>query len=498
MNLASILKEAARDFPGHPAVIEGEREVSYKSLWDQAQRLAAGLKALGLESGEGVALCLPGGSRWLAAYFGILAAGGQAVTLFHGMPGLELGRLLADSSPRMLLAGQDQIASLRGQNLRPDFWVVGPGGDLDWPELLALAEPDGELVERQPRDVAAILYTGGTTGRPKGAMLSHGNLLASTGHVAWMERNTPQDRALCFLPLNHVFGQVHISLGTIISSGCLVMLPAFEQEAALAAMVRHGVTKLYAVPTIYVRLLQVPNLKEHLGSVRYCFSAAASMAGEVVRRWRETTGLAIHEAYGMTESAAMVTYNHHHHHRVGSVGTPVATVEVSIRDQQGQRLPAGQDGEIWVRGPNIFQGYLNQPQETASALVEGWFRSGDVGRLDSDGYLFIVDRIKDLIITGGENVYPREVEEFIYQRPEVAECAVVGLPDPVYGERVTAYLVTRPGQTLDPEELRAWLRERLAGYKVPKEFHFTAELPKSGAGKILKRELKRQAGGDAA
>ncbi len=490
MNLCSILREAAHDFPNRPAVIEAGKETSYRQLWDQARELAAGLGSLGLEPGGRVSLCLPGGARWLAAYFGVLAAGGQVATLFHGLPGAELGQLLADSRPGIFLAGAEPIAAL--PEWETGSTVVGPGGDLDWPELAARGRGGMEPVDRDPADTAAILYTGGTTGLPKGALLSHANLIASAVHVAWMERNTPDDRALCFLPLNHVFGQVHISLGTIISAGCLVMLPAFEQEAALRAVADHGVTKLYAVPTIYVRLLQAPGLKARLGSVRYCFSAAASMAGEVVRRWREATGLAIHEAYGMTESAAMVTYNHHHRHKVGSVGTPVGTVEVSIRDQDGLAVPVGQEGEIWVRGPNVFSGYLNRPAETDAALAGGWFHSGDVGRLDDEGYLFIVDRIKDLIITGGENVYPREVEELLFQRPEVAECAVIGLPDAEYGERVTAYLVPRPGRSIDPAELKAWLKECLAGFKVPKEFHSVVELPKSGAGKILKRELKRQ------
>jgi long-chain acyl-CoA synthetase len=492
MNLAGILAAAARDFPERPAVIEAGREVSYRQLLYDSRRLAAGLSGLGLGPGGRAAICLPGGARWLAAYFGVLATGGQVATFFHGLPGPELRRLLEDSRPRVLLAGSEQIAALGGRNLGFGCTVVGPGGEMDWEQLAARGGEAGGMAQRQPGDVAAILYTGGTTGRPKGAMLTHNNLLASAGHIAWMERNTPQDRALCFLPLNHVFGQVHICLATILSAGCLVMLPAFEQEAALEAIALHGVTKLYAVPTIYARLLQVEGLKQRLRGVRYCFSAAASMAGEVVRRWRAATGLDIFEAYGMTESAAMVTYNHHHRHKVGSVGTPVGTVEVSIRDQEGRTLPAGDEGEIWVRGPNVFSGYLNQPGETAAALQSGWFRSGDVGRLDHEGYLFIVDRIKDLIITGGENVYPREVEELLYQRPEVAECAVIGLPDAEYGERVTAYIVARPGQAIDPAELKAWLKQRLAGFKVPKEFVTVDDLPKSGAGKILKRELKRR------
>jgi len=226
--------------------------------------------------------------------------------------------------------------------------------------------------------------------------------------------------------------------------------------------------------------------------VRYCFSAAASMATEVVRAWKDATGLNIHEAYGMTESASMVTYNHYFRHVVGSVGTPVNLVEVSIRDPEGTPLETGRQGEICIRGPNMAKGYLNHPEETRSAWRDGWFRSGDIGLIDEDGYLYIVDRLKDLIITGGENVYPREVEEVLYTHPDVRECAVVGLPDAEYGERVTAFIVARGESPPEPPVLKAFLKSKLAGFKVPKRYIFLPELPKSNAGKLLKREIRKQ------
>jgi long-chain acyl-CoA synthetase len=217
------------------------------------------------------------------------------------------------------------------------------------------------------------------------------------------------------------------------------------------------------------------------------------MAAEIVRQWKEQTGLTIYEAYGMTESASMVTYNHYYRHVIGSVGTPASGVEVQIRDKSGNRLEESQEGEICIRGHNIMKGYLNNPEETRSAFWDdGWFRSGDVGLFDGDGYLFIVDRIKDMIITGGENVYPREVEELLYTRPEVEGCAVVGLPDKEWGERVTAFIVPKPGQVVVPEAIKVFLRSRLSAFKVPKGYIVLNELPKSPAGKILKRELKRQ------
>jgi long-chain acyl-CoA synthetase len=230
-----------------------------------------------------------------------------------------------------------------------------------------------------------------------------------------------------------------------------------------------------------------------MGKVRYCFSAAASMAGEIVRQWKELSGRTIHESYGMTESAAQVTYNHYYRHIVGSVGTTVLGVEVQIRDAEGNQVERGQEGEICICGPNIMRGYLDNPEETDKAFwPNGWFRSGDVGLFDENHYLYIVDRLKDMIITGGENVYPREVEEILYTVPEVQECAVIGLPDKEWGERVAAFVVPRPGKSLAVDELKILLKKHLSPFKVPKEYIIVDELPKNATGKILKRELRKQ------
>jgi len=350
-----------------------------------------------------------------------------------------------------------------------------------------------EALNRDRTDTAAVLYTGGTTGTPKGVMLTHENINTSAHNVAFSEHSTETDRALCFLPFNHVFGQMHIMNATILSCGCLEILPAFDLDRILATMQSGKVTKLFSVPTVYARLLTLKGLKEKLGRVRYCFSAAASMAAEIVRQWKEQTGLTIYEGYGLTESASAVTYNHYYRHVIGSVGTTVPGVEVEIRDKDGNRMKQGQEGEICILGHNITKGYLNNPEETSSAFWgDGWFRSGDVGVLDKDGYLYIVDRIKDMIITGGENVYPREVEEVLYTRQEVEGCAVVGVPDKEWGERVTAFIAPKPGQNVVPEELKTFLKTRLSAFKVPKEYIILSELPKSPAGKILKRELKKK------
>jgi long-chain acyl-CoA synthetase len=280
---------------------------------------------------------------------------------------------------------------------------------------------------------------------------------------------------------------------TILSAGCLEILPAFDLDRVLDVLAAGRVTKLFAVPTVYVRLLGVQDLKEKMGVVRYSFSAAASMAAEIVRRWKERTGLTIHEGYGLTESASAVTYNHYYRHVIGSIGTTVPGVEVQIRDEHGNRMDQGREGEICIRGRNIMRGYLNNPEGTKEAFwANDWFRSGDIGVFDENAYLYIVDRVKDMIITGGENVYPREVEEVLYTRPEVQECAVIGLPDKEWGERVTAFIIPQPGKTIDETELKNFLKSRLSPFKVPKAYHTVSDLPRSPAGKILKRELKKQ------
>jgi long-chain acyl-CoA synthetase len=438
-----------------------------------------------------VALCAPNSYAWLVFYFGALKAGAVAVTFSHLLMKDELTRTLADCQPKILFTVDEKLEHLEDYRERPyPELVVCDHGDISYVRLAEKGSPSFRTVDRDRQDTAAILYTGGTTGVPKGAMLTHQNIQASVFNVAHYERSTPDDRALCFLPLNHVFAQIHIVGATVFSGGGLVLQPAFDLEEALEAVDRHRVTKLLAVPTIYIRLLRLPDLRERITPVRYSFSAAASMAAEVVRQWKDETGLDIYESYGMTESASMVTYNHYYRHVIGSVGTPVSVVEVEIRDPQGNRLEQGERGEICIRGPNITKGYLNNPEETASAFWGDWFRSGDIGVMDEDGYLYIVDRLKDMIITGGENVYPREVEELLYTRPEVLECALVGLPDQEYGERVTAFIIQREGHQVDPSSLKDFLKARLANFKVPKEFIVVEELPKSSTGKLLKREIR--------
>lgn len=495
MNLANNLERSASFFPECPAIVDNGQVITYGQLNEQANRIATSLIKMGIKPGDPIGLLAPNSSDWIAFYFGVLKAGAVAITFSSILRGDELSLLIHHSRPRLILTYDEKLNDLlRLKDVCGMEKIICPNGDLDLSRMIETGSPRFKAIERDRTDTAAILYTGGTTGTPKGAMLTHEGINFSSFSVADFERSTENDRALCFMPFNHVFGQIHIMNATILSGGCLEILPSFNMEQALELMAAGRITKFFAVPTIYVRLLGIDDLRNRLGRLRYCFSAATSMPKEIVKQWKERTGITISESYGMTEGMP-VTYNHYYpdRHVVGSVGQPIHGVEVQIRDTLGNLLEQGHEGEICFRGRNVMKGYLNNPEATRSAFwKDDWLRSEDIGHFDSDGYLYIVDRLKDMIITGGENVYPREVEEVLYVKPEVQECAVVGLPDKEWGERVTAFIVPKPGQNIVPEELKLFLKSRLSPFKVPKEYIVLNEMPKSPAGKILKRELRKQ------
>jgi len=494
MNIAKNLERSAFYFPDRPVLDEDLSETSYAQLNDRANRVATALISMGIKPGDRIGLCALNSGDWIAFYFGVLKAGAVAVTLSGMLKHDELSLLINHCRPKILYTFDEKLDDLAG--IRGAEWldkVISPQGDMNFEQLSNMGSHSFTAIDRDRSDTAAILYTGGTTGTPKGVMLAHENINTAIQNVIFHERSSEKDRALLFLPLNHIFGQMHIMNATILSAGCLEMIPAFDMERVLDLMARGRVTKLFAVPTLYVRFLAVEGLKEKLGAVRYCFSAAASMAAEVVRQWKERTDLAIYESYGMTESASQLTFNHYYRHVIGSVGTPVLGAEIQIRDESGNQIGVGEKGEICIKARNIMKGYLDNPEANETAFWDGeWFRSGDIGLFDDDGYLYIVDRLKDMIITGGENVYSREVEEVLYTRPEIQECAVIGLPDREWGERVTALLLLKPGEHLDKDTLHAYMKSRLPSFKVPKEYRTVNDFPRSPAGKILKRELKEQ------
>jgi len=496
MNLARNLEVSTLFFPNKPAIREGELELTYAQLNERVNRVATGLIKLGVKPGELIGICLPNSADWITFYFGVIKTGAVAVTIANASSPDELTNLLNHTKPRILFTTPDRLPALqhlKGPGMLEKV-ICQSGCDLTLDAIMKTGSPDYKAIERERDDTVAILFTGGTTGVPKGVMLTHEGISLSAHNIAFCEHSTPDDFALCFLPFNHVFGQIHIMNSTIYSAGCLELLPTLDMDKVLALTEAGRITKFFSVPTVYVRLLGIPDLKKRLGKVRYCFSAAASMALEIVKQWKEKTGITIAESLGMTECMPIV-FNHFYpeQHIAGAVGQPVPGMEVQIRHTSGNIIEQGQEGEICVRSRSVMKGYLNNPEATKEAFWEGgWLRTGDIGYIDDGGFLYIVDRLKELIITGGENVSPREVEEVLYTVPEVEECAVVGLPDREWGERVAAFMTAKPGKTIMPDQVKAFLKTRLAPFKVPKEYQIVSELPKSPAGKILKREVKRQ------
>ena len=494
MNLAHNLEASAQFFPNHPAVREDEKETTYGQLNDMANRVASVLRRLGIVPGDLVALCAPNSTEWIAFYFGVLKTGAVAVTLSGLLKSVELSNLINHAQPKIVFADEAKLPAL--QNFRTSGSlesIICPGGDLDFDSLLQMGTSNFRTVERERRDPIAVLYTGGTTGVPKGVMLTQEGLDFSCQSIVLYERYTHSDLSLCFVPLNHVFGQIYIMNSTILSAGCLELMSGFDMEKVLRLLDRDRLRRFYAVPTIYTRLLDVPDISHRFQRVRYCFSGGAPLAAGIVKYWKDLTGITIADGYGQTEMMPL-TYNHFHleHHVPGSVGQPVFGVEMQIRDQDGVEVPSGKEGEISVRGTHLMRGYLHNPDATQAALWnDGWLRTGDVGLMDERGFVYIVDRIKDLIITGGENVYPREIEEALYARTDIEDCAVIGVPDPEWGEKVVAFVIPRKGQDVNAGELRKFLSARFSSFKVPKEYIRVAELPKSPQGKILKKEVRK-------
>jgi long-chain acyl-CoA synthetase len=496
MNIANVLVQGAMCFPQKKALIYANRGYTYEELNAIIDRLTLFLRDLGVTREHRVSLYLPNTPEWLMFYYGIARIGATSVCIASAFKRQEVTRLINDSLSSVVVTCEELLSQFPNQKEIPHIKdIVVIERDQTLRSIIEGKQQKAIMpnpVECEGDDVATLLYTGGTTGVPKGAMITHKNLLYSAYTICYYERTVPEDVGLCFMPMTHVFGQCHIMNSIFYGCATLVLLKGFDMDGVLASVLENKITRFYAVPTIYIRFLNNPESKKYLKTLSYVFSAATSMPEEVVRQWHEGYRLPIHESYGMTESASITTFNHRYRHKVGSVGVPAGVSEIRLVDGQDEEVGPGETGEIVIRSPNIMKGYFNQPEETAHALRNGWFHSGDVGRFDEEGYLYIVDRIKDVIITGGENVFPREVEEVLYAHDAVNECAVVGWPHPEFGEAVTAFVTLKEAKIADEEEMIRFCKERLARYKVPKKIHFIKELPKSPQGKILRRELKKK------
>ena len=498
LSLASVLAEPAWRRPDHPALIEGDLRLTYSELWQQVLRQAGALTELGVRPGDRIALMCPNTAEFPRAYYAILAAGGVVVPVHLLLTAGEVAAVLKDSGAGMLIAhvGCAEAAAPAAEQAGIPLLSAGPGGGLE--KLTEQATPLPTFVTRKPDDPAVIFYTSGTTGTPKGAVLSHLNLVmnATTDAYDAREEVRRDDIVLASLPLFHTFGQTVSMNATWRLGGTIVLLPRFDPDAAITLMAQENVTTFHGVPTMYVTLVEAAARAETLPRLRRCVSGGASLPVPVLERFEAAFGAQVLEGYGLSETSPVVAVNQLSiGTRPGTVGHPLWGVDVEIADPEVvdavKLLPRGTLGEIVVRGHNVFTGYLDRPEATAAALVDGWFRTGDLGRKDEDGFISIVDRTKDLIIRGGFNVYPREVEEALLRMPGITSVAVIGVPDDVRGEEIVAVVVAGEGVP-SAEEILAYGQENLGRHKYPRRVEFVDALPLGPSHKVLKRELRER------
>jgi long-chain acyl-CoA synthetase len=445
----------------------------------------------GFAVGDRVGVMLPNIPQFAAVYYGVLRAGGVVVPMNPLLKAREVAYYLGDSGARIAFAWEGAAAEAAAGAERVPGTEVVPVAPASFAELLAGHQPATGVVERAADDTAVILYTSGTTGQPKGAELTHGNLTSNV-EVAQSDllRLSATDVVFGGLPLFHSFGQT-CTLNTALSAGAtLLLLPRFDARAAADLLARYGATVFAGVPTMYAALLGLDEAPE-LPALRTCVSGGAALPVEVLHRFEERFGCPILEGYGLSETSPVASFNKPDRERKpGSIGTPVTGVEMQVVDGDGTPVAAGEVGEIAIRGHNVMKGYWQKPEATAEVLsADGWFRTGDMGRTDDDGFFYVVDRKKELVIRGGFNIYPREIEEVLYEHPAVAEAAVVGIPHPELGEEVGAAVALRPGATATEDEIRAFVKDQVAPYKYPRVVWFLDALPKGPTGKIQKREI---------
>src|SRR4051794_7085445 len=495
LNLASIVTDSAERTPEAVAVRLGPLELTYGELDDRSARIAALLRQNGLQQGDRVGVMLPNVLEFPISYYGVLRAGGVVVPMNVLLKRREIAFYLEDSGAELLLGwhGFAEEARDGAADAGAELLEVEPEA---FAELLGDREPDPDLADTGEEDTAVILYTSGTTGKPKGAELTHFNLARNSDISARTTSSIrPGDVVLGALPLFHSFGQT-VSMNASLRVGAtLTLLPKFEPGEALEIMQRDAVTHFYGVPTMYGALLHPPERERwDTSPLRICITGGAPMPVEVLRGFERAFGCEVLEGYGLSETSPVASSNHPGRPRkAGSIGTPLEEVEMKVVDENDEEVPQGEVGEIVIRGHNVMKGYWRRPDATEEAMRGGWFHSGDMARVDEDGYFFIVDRQKDLIIRGGYNVYPREVEEVLYEHPKIREAAVLGLPHDEWGEEIGAAVVLHEGQELSPVEVSEYVKERIAAYKYPRVVWFLDELPKGPTGKILKREIEAPA-----
>ncbi|MDE2368801.1 MAG: long-chain fatty acid--CoA ligase [Burkholderiales bacterium] len=514
LNIAAHLQRSAALTPCKVAIHCGDRTLSYGQLDGAANQVANALRRLGVGRGDRVVLACPNLPEFPIVYYGILKAGAIVVPINALLKAPEIAEHLRESQARAFFCFE---GSAEGP-LHREGWkghveaatgaafvmiTADPhepsaiAGARTLGELMRAESPAGDYAPMQETDTAVILYTSGTTGRSKGAELTHSNLALNIAYAALMCKMDAADTHLIALPLFLAFGQTTQMNAAILVGATMVLMPRFDADGALALMERHGVTIFAGVPTMYIALLnlagaaQAHDLGKIAARLRLTLSGGSAMPVAVLSAFEERFGAPVLEGYGLAETSPVASFNFLDSERLpASVGKPLYGVEIKLVDRAGRTVAIGETGEIAIRGHNVTKGYFNRPEATAQAIVDGWLHTGDVGRIDDSGSLFIVDRVTDMIIRGGFNVYPRELEEVLMTHPAVAQAAVVGVPHATHGEEVKAVLVLEAGAATTPEAIVEWCRERMAGYKYPRVVEIVAGMPTTATGKIIKRDLR--------
>ncbi len=519
LNLANIPLRSAKDFPSQPAILMGPLTITYDQLASQILAFASALAENGIKTGDKISLMLSSVPQFSISYFATLASGGIVVPLNVLFTSDEIRYHVQDSESVAIIVWEafleQTLSAIKGTGCStviacraPDSSAELPDNVLDFNSLMqsAMTSEQSSRFDVTPTnadDTAVILYTSGTTGRPKGAELSHFNLFDNARYVAEKLMRTRQDSldlfsvgqvALAALPLFHSFGQTVIQNASLMHGAAISLLPRFTPSDAADLIQAHKVTFFAGVPTMYIGLLHDKDVTtEKLSTLKYAVSGGAALPIEVLNQFREKFGISILEGYGLSETSPVACFNTlMKEQKPGTVGPAIDLCEVKIVDVSDNEVPIGETGEVVIRGTNIMKSYYNRPDATRDVLINGWFYTGDIGKVDEDGFVSIVDRKKDMIIRGGFNVYPREVEEVVYQHECIAEAAIIGVPDEVHGEEVVAVVALKPDKRLEHEQLEQFCREHLAAYKIPRRTIVMDSLPKGPTGKILKRVIKEQ------
>jgi long-chain acyl-CoA synthetase len=497
MDVAGAFAKTSHRLPEKPMLVFKNKSYTFQEMDALSDRLAGGLSSLGMRQGDVISIGLPNGPEIIITLLAAAKLGAVVVPLNTMLKEKELGYVFQDCPIKVAVTFRSHaeiISRLNRQGIdAPRLVVVGEGEAPDWFSYDALTRQDSLRFAHAPMkddDVFLIVYTSGTTGEPKGVMLTHGNVLSVARAVASFQRQSEKDSWVCFFPLTHITGIVNFIIGGFSTGSTMILQERFEVNDYLESFVLHRCSIMGAVNAVFQTILASPKLDDSdLRSLRLITSGGASLPVELYRRLKERFRVPILEMYGMTENAATLTSNPLETQKEGSVGLSLPGMEVRVEDEEGRDLPVGEVGEILARGPGIMKGYYNKPDLTAKALRAGWYHTGDLGRMDEDGFLYIVDRKDDMINAGAFKIYPREIEEVLYTHPAVQDCAVKGVPDERLGQVPVAFVVVKEGQAVIREELEALCRDRIANYKVPRRFHFTSELPRAAQGKVMKRLL---------